>query len=132
MPPSRDPNERRAYRLREEVSEAGASCVVAIADDGQEIGMAAAGVSRDRDAPTSWELYSINVQVADRGGRAADDLLAAVLGERDASLWVLTSNDRAQSFYRRHGFVADGARSRHEASGAAQIRMVRRRSAPPG
>ncbi|MDQ6714531.1 MAG: GNAT family N-acetyltransferase [Actinomycetota bacterium] len=129
MLPPRVPGRHRSYRLRADVTEDDARCVVALAEDGDEVGMAAAGVARDLDAPTGWELYSINVQDMDRGSGAADALLVAVLGKRDTTLWVLSGNGRAQSFYRRHGFVADGGQSRHEGSGAMQIRMVRQRTA---
>lgn len=88
--------------------------------------MAAAGASRDADRPAAWELYSVNVVEQARGSGLADELLDAVLGVRDASVWVLTANVRAQGLYRRHGFAADGLLGRHEGSGAEQLRMVRR------
>jgi ribosomal protein S18 acetylase RimI-like enzyme len=34
-----------------------------------------------------------------------------------AYLWVLVGNDRAQAFYRRHGWVADGSRGLHSIGG---------------
>jgi len=117
------------YRLRADVEDADSLCFVALdeVDEVDEVvGMAAAGATRDEDAPTAWELYSINTLARVHGTGVADDLLAAVVGDRDASLWVLTTNARARSFYRRHGFVMDGARKQHEATGANEIRMVRR------
>ncbi len=88
--------------------------------------MAAAGVTRDVDRPAAWELYSVNVVAQARGSGLADELLDAVLGVRDASVWVLADNERAQSLYRRHGFAADGRLGRHDGTGAEQLRMVRR------
>lgn len=43
------------------------------------------------------------------GSGAGADLLGAViaLGEA-ATLWVADPNSRAQAFYRKHGFMADG------------------------
>lgn len=38
-------------------------------------------------------------------------------------LWVLESNSRALSFYRKHGFVADGESKYEEQSAANEIRM---------
>ena len=40
-----------------------------------------------------------------------------------AALWVADPNPRAQAFYRKHGFVADGT-ARFE-DGVREIRMVR-------
>jgi GNAT superfamily N-acetyltransferase len=48
-----------------------------------------------------------------------DRLLAdyASWGCRTAVLWVLEGNERAQSFYRRNGWVHDGVRATHEVGG---------------
>ena len=113
------------WRLRVEVDDREARCVMALDEGGEVVGMASAGITRDVDGPTPWELYSINTVPAIHGGGVADDLLRAVLGPRAASLWVLTSNSRAQGFYRRHGFAADGAARAHDGTGAEEIRMVR-------
>ncbi len=113
-------------RLRADVDEAQAVVCTAVDDSGNEVGMAAAGVTRDVGGPTDWELYSVNVVAAQRGTGLADALLAATVGERAASVWVLVSNARARGFYRRHGFTADGARRIHAASGEPEIRLVRR------
>jgi GNAT superfamily N-acetyltransferase len=43
-----------------------------------------------------------------------------------AVLWVLVGNDRAQSFYRRNGWVADGSRGTH-AIGRVEVPVVRYR-----
>ena len=119
----------RRYRLRAEVDDPEALCFVAVDEHGEIVGMAAAGATRDEDAPTAWELYSINALRRVHGSGVADDLLAAVVGQREASLWVLTTNARARAFYRRHGFSTDGARKPHPPTGAEEIRMVRRRPA---
>jgi ribosomal protein S18 acetylase RimI-like enzyme len=42
-------------------------------------------------------------------------------------LWVLDGNDAARAFYERHGYEADNATALHEATGALQVRMARRR-----
>ena len=101
-------------------------CRVLVALDGTEsVGLASGGISRDADASTPWELYSLNVQTSAQGTGLADDLLTAALGDRPASVWVLTANVRARSFYRRHGFAPDGAAKPHPVSGAPELRMVR-------
>ena len=53
-------------------------------------------------------------------------LLEAVVDPEDpVALWVADPNPRAQAFYRRHGFVADGAAQVQ--GGVREIRMVRGR-----
>jgi len=112
--------------MRLEVDEPESRVAAAIDEDGTIIGLATAGVTRDDDAATAWELYSINVVAQQQGGGVADDLIRVVAGERDTSVWVLTENARAQSFYSRHGFRIEGATTTDEATGRRQIRMVRR------
>lgn len=123
------PQERRrrsahGFTVRVDYEDDG--CRVLVALDGDEsVGLASGGTSRDADAPTPWELYSLNVQRSAQGTGLADDLLTAALGARPASVWVLTDNARARSFYRRHGFAADGATKPHPGSGAPELRLVR-------
>jgi len=94
--------------------------------DGTVIGLATAGATRDADAPTAWELYSINVVAAEQGSGLADDLIRVVAGDSDTTVWVLTGNARAQGFYSRHGFRVEGAATVDGATGSREIRMVRR------
>jgi len=99
--------------------------VVATQLDDEIVAMASAGPSRDQDAPTGWELYAVNVLATHHGSGVADELLASVIAQRPATLWVVTDNARAQAFYRRHGFTVEGA-NRTRATGVPEIRMVRR------
>ncbi len=73
----------------------------------------------------SWELYAINLLPRAQGTGLADELLDRSLGDRAAYLWVIEGNERAQAFYRKHGFADDGGRTVDEPSGAPEIRMVR-------
>ncbi len=51
-------------------------------------------------------------------------LLEAVVDpEESVALWVADPNPRAQAFYRKHGFVADGTVQVED--GVREIRMVR-------
>jgi len=111
--------------MRLEVDEPGSRVAAAIDAEGTILGLATAGVNRDTDALTAWELYSINVTAEQQGSGMADDLIAITAGSRDTTVWVLTGNLRAQSFYSGHGFLAEGASKLDEVTGAREIRMVR-------
>jgi predicted GNAT family N-acyltransferase len=78
------------------------------------------------DAGAAWarQLYVLYVYAADHGTGAGPALLEAVVDpEESAALWVADPNPRAQAFYRRHGFVADGTAQVED--GVREIRMVR-------
>jgi len=66
------------------------------------------------------------VYVAHHGSGAGPALLESVVDpEESVALWVADPNPRAQAFYRKHGFVADGAAQVE--GGLRVIRMVRGR-----
>lgn len=94
--------------------------------DGAIVGFAMSGPALGADAVRDRELYSIYLETAHQGSGAAQALLDAVLGQQPAQLWVVTDNARAQAFYRRNGFVADGATKVEEhLANLTDIRMVR-------
>ena len=113
--------------MRLEVDEPGSRVAAAVDGGGTITGLATAGATRDDDARTPWELYSIHVTAPQQGSGVADDLIGAVAGagDGDAAVWVLAENTRAQSFYRRHGFTIEGASAVDEVTGGRKIRMVR-------
>ncbi len=119
----------RRWWLRLEVDEPESRVAAAIDEVGTIIGLATAGATRDEDAPTDWELYSINVIAEQQGSGVADDLLRVTVGDNATTVWVLTENARAQGFYSRHGFRIEGATTVDEVTGASEIRMVRRSAA---
>jgi GNAT superfamily N-acetyltransferase len=92
---------------------------------GAIIGIATAGPARDPDPVVPAELWMINVESAHRGTGVADRLVGATLGDGPGYLWVLSGNERAERFYRRLGFAADGQTKAHEATGTVERRMVR-------
>lgn len=98
-------------------------------DNNGIVGMITSGAPRDDDPPVPLELYAINVLRRAHGTGLADDLMAHAVGDRPAYLWVLEGNDRAISFYRRHGFVDDGGRKPEPDTGVVEIRMARRHAA---
>ena len=88
------------------------------------IGIAMSGPPLDDGVACARQLYVLYVYAADHGTGAGAALLGAVVDrEEPTALWVADPNPRAQAFYRKHGFIADGA-ERVEA-GLRHIRMVR-------
>jgi ribosomal protein S18 acetylase RimI-like enzyme len=78
------------------------------------------------DGAEAWarQLYVLYVQAADHGTGAGLALLDAVVDPKEsAALWVADPNPRAQAFYRKHGFVADGTAQVED--GVREIRIVR-------
>lgn len=98
---------------------------IAVAEhDGSVIGIAMSGPPQDADASWSVQLYLIYVLAANFGSGAGPTLLDAVIDSREtAGLWVADSNPRAQAFYRKHGFMPDGATKIED--GVSEMRMVR-------
>ena len=99
---------------------------VAVAErDGELVGIALSGPPSDADAAWAEQLYVLYVRAADHGSGAGPALLQAVVGpEESVALWVADPNPRAQAFYRKQCFVADGTNKVED--GVREIRMVRR------
>jgi GNAT superfamily N-acetyltransferase len=115
---------RLGARRRREI-EYGVADHYLVESDGEVIGIAIAGPTRDEDPQTERELYSIYVREAHQGTGLADALLAAAIGEGPASLWTYRDNPRASAFYVHHDFIPNGA-ERTDSEGILEIRMVRR------
>jgi ribosomal protein S18 acetylase RimI-like enzyme len=98
---------------------------VAVAErDGELVGIAMSGPPLDAGAAWRRQLYVLYVHAADHGTGAGPALLAAVVDpEESVALWVADPNPRAQAFYRKHGFVADG--TTQVEGGVREVRMVR-------
>jgi ribosomal protein S18 acetylase RimI-like enzyme len=98
---------------------------VAVAErEGDLIGVAMSGPPLDAGAAWATQLYVLYVHAEDHGMGAGPALLEAVLDPMEsAALWVADPNPRAQAFYRKHGFVADGTALVE--GGVREIRMVR-------
>jgi ribosomal protein S18 acetylase RimI-like enzyme len=97
---------------------------VAVAErDGQLVGIAMSGPPLD-EGPWVRQLYVLYVRAAEHGMGAGPTLLKAVVDpDESAVLWVADPNPRAQAFYRKQGFVTDGAAQIE--GGVREIRMVR-------
>lgn len=105
--------------------EAGPPRVLAAAEDGALIGFGVAGPSRKEDAPATQELYALYTLSSWWGRGVGQALLEVVAPVGPCWLFVLAENERAQAFYRRNGFAADGHRQRYAGLDAWEIRMVR-------
>ncbi|MBB3042812.1 GNAT family N-acetyltransferase [Nocardioides soli] len=92
--------------------------------DGELVGFAVAGPSRDEDHATPAELYAIYTRSAWWGSGLGQRLWDAVRPDEPCSLWVLEANQRARAFYRRNGFEPDGSRELYAGLDAWEIRMV--------
>lgn len=80
------------------------------------LGFATTAPARDADAAGQGELCALYVE-PDFWGRGVGRALAAAargrlygLGFRQAMLWVVANNARAQQFYRADGWTSDGRR----------------------
>lgn len=99
------------------------ACVLAAFVGGAPVGMAMAVLGESDAAET--ELRSLNVAPQWHGTGVAEALLRRVLPSGAVFLWVLTGNERAIAFYRKHGFELDGL-SRHDPTwDCTELRMRR-------
>jgi L-amino acid N-acyltransferase YncA len=98
---------------------------VAVAERDDELaGIAMSGPPEALPAAWTRQLYVLYVYAADHGTGAGRALLQAVIDSAEsAALWVADPNPRAQGFYRKHGFVADGTARLDD--GVRETRMVR-------
>lgn len=76
--------------------------------------------------PNSLELHTLNLKPAARGTGLSGRLMAELMGEREAFLWVVDGNHRAIDFYRRIGFELTKERRPDALAQVDDIRMVRR------
>ncbi|MCS4277944.1 GNAT superfamily N-acetyltransferase [Mycetocola sp. BIGb0189] len=93
--------------------------------EGTVVGIAMSGPAEEPDVPGASELKVLYVLAEQHGTGLGARLLNSVLDPDSlAVLWVLDPNPRAQRFYRKHGFVPDGAAQAWEYD-TREIRMVR-------
>ncbi|MEG3616739.1 GNAT family N-acetyltransferase [Isoptericola haloaureus] len=97
----------------EKILHQGRSSTIVAEADGRTLGFASYGPSRDEDAEDDClELYAIYLDPEAWGRGVARDLMRTMLGDvgprARITLWVLSENERAHHFYRRHGFQPDG------------------------
>jgi GNAT superfamily N-acetyltransferase len=92
--------------------------------DGELIGIAMSGRPGDITAAWTRQLSLLYVYASDHGTGAGRALLEAVIDPAESAvLWVADPNPRAQTFYRKNGFVPDG--TVQVEGGMREIRMIR-------
>ena len=110
--------EDRAQRYEFGRDDPGKPTTIIAVDAGAVVGLSTVARARDIDVRGYGELCALYVD-PDRFGEGiglalmteAYDALRTS-GFRDAWLWVLSGNERAARFYRRHGWSADGTHRR--------------------
>ncbi|WP_263729227.1 GNAT family N-acetyltransferase [Cellulomonas sp. SG140] len=95
------------------------------------VGFASLGPGRDEDSRRAdREIYSMYLSPEQWGRGVARELMRTVIAEAGAGrrlvLWVMADNQRAQHFWRRHGFQPDGI-EKYEDVGGAELLEVRYR-----
>lgn len=90
------------------------------------LGFSSTGPGRDSpdEGLPPLELMALYVRAEAYGTGVGHALCEAAVGARPAYLWVLDGNERATSFYERHGFDFDGATKPEDVG--LERRMVRR------
>lgn len=96
---------RLTRRMMHSSAHRGGGRVVVAEYQHQLIGVARSGPAQYPDSPRALELHNISVLRQFHGCGVADAMLKLTLGHQPACLWVGTTNERAQSFYRKHGFT---------------------------
>jgi GNAT superfamily N-acetyltransferase len=100
---------------------------VAVAShEGTLIGIAMAGPSLE-GADERQQLYLLYAYATFHGSGVGTALLNAVIDPTTpAALWVADPNPRAQAFYRKNGFVEDGAvKIEHDVRDIRMVRTIR-------
>ena len=106
--------EDRAQRYRFGCDDVREPATVVAIDDGMICGFATTAPARDPDVVDDGELYALYVDPAWWGRGVGAMLIAAArgrlvgLGFRNAVLWLLAGNARADRFYRIDGWAPDG------------------------
>lgn len=109
--------------------------LVAVMPDGQVVGWASFGLSRNSDGEGVGELYAIYLDVdywgKGMGRQLMDNALSHLHGDGFAivTLWVLQENSRARTFYEKVGFAPDGTSKVIEIDGKILTELRYRKTA---
>jgi len=89
------------------------------------VGVASSSPRDDERSGPRLELNSLYVARGMRGSGLGARLLAELLHDAPAVLWVFAANVRAAAFYERCGFAVDGHETVDDDTGLPEIRMTR-------
>ena len=108
--------------------------LIALANN-RAIGFATLAPCGDEDLPASEkQLTALYLDPESWGRGVAKELMYRIFEAAgptcSVSLWVISDNERAQHFYRRHGFTADGAK-KQASYGQASLTLIRYRKVVP-
>ena len=124
--------EKRTGFWTEELAGNGRIVVTAI-ENGEVVGWASGGGSRDADANGESEVYAIYVSpdywTRGIGGQLLMKIEEELLPCPSLTLWVLARNRRAIGFYRKMGYELDGAEKTIQIGGVS-LAEVRLRKCP--
>lgn len=113
-------------QILDEASPSTYTCAVA-ESDGEIVGIAMSGPPEDTATAEDRHLYVLYAYRSVHGTGVGQDLLDAVVDPTaTTALWVADPNPRAQAFYAKNGFIADGTVKADEYDGVREVRMVRR------
>lgn len=125
--------EQRTKSWRQQLTD-GRTIILVAEKNGETIGWAAGGPSRDADGAKDAEVYAIYVSSPHWGGGVGRRLMAAM---EDASpiaqsttLWVLRDNQRAIRFYERIGYRPDAEQKGIQLGGRVFWEVRFRKSRP--
>jgi len=126
--------ERRTKFWQEALSNPNNHTAVWVAEANKTvIGFCSAGVSRDDDRkPDTGEIYAIYVDSKSIGKGVGSSILHKCLetlreqGFKEATLWVLDTNEKTRHFYESKGWKEDGA-TKTEAQDGFDLNEVRYR-----
>lgn len=123
--------ENRAHSWQQQITECRTTVLVA-ENDGDVVGFAAGGASRDADSEGDAEIYAIYVLPERWGCGVGRDLMVqleeTIASGRSVTLWVLRENDRANRFYERIGYRKDGAEKEIQIGGRSLIEVRMRKT----
>ncbi|HLS76045.1 MAG TPA: GNAT family N-acetyltransferase [Nocardia sp.] len=115
--------DRRADAVLRQLTARGATRTHVALDGEEVIGFATVTT---REAAPCAELDALYVRASWYGSGVADELVrTAVDPALPCTLWVFADAARARAFYRRHGWLPDGARAFEEFTALPQLRLSR-------
>lgn len=124
----RNTNIKSRTAMIERLQASGVSNIFLAFADGKPCGMISFGKSRDNDLADYAEIVAIYALESYWGKGVGGQLMRLALSEmkrlgyKNVLLWTFEANTRAQRFYEKNGFVADGATKESGLGNAKEMR----------